>query len=73
KTHQGLGTLHRRAMKAFTDPKWRLALRVMPRYLARNTVAGLLGYHVCFGDGPEPHPARGVIAYQKIIARKFRD
>ncbi|MFN4098752.1 MAG: class I SAM-dependent methyltransferase [Pararhodobacter sp.] len=73
KTHQGLARLHRRSMKAFTDPKWRLALRVMPRYLARNAVAGLVGYHVCFGDGPQPHPTCGVIAYQKIVARKLGD
>ncbi|RGP38775.1 class I SAM-dependent methyltransferase [Pseudotabrizicola alkalilacus] len=70
KTHQGLATLHRRATKVFVDPKWRLMLRTMPRYFARNAVAGLLGYHVCFGDGPEPDPERGVIAYQQIMARK---
>jgi len=70
KTHQGLARLNRRAVKAFVDPKWRLALRVMPRYLARNAVAGLVGYHVCFGDGPDPDPARGVVSYQQITARQ---
>lgn len=72
RTRHGLATLHRRAAKAFTDRKWRAALRMMPRYFARNTVAGLLGYHVCFGDGPRPDPAQGAIAYQRIVAEKPR-
>jgi arsenite methyltransferase len=70
RTSQGLTTLHRRSMKVFRDRKWRLALRMMPRYLARNVIAGLVGYHVCFGDGPEPDPMRGAVAYHKIVARK---
>jgi len=70
RTCQGLATLHHRSMKVFRDPKWRLALRVMPRYLARNVVAGLVGYHVCLGDGPEPDPMAGAVTYQKIVARR---
>lgn len=70
KTLTGLSSLHRRSTKAFTDLKWRMALKLMPRYLARNTVAGLLGYHVCFGDGAHPDPERGAVQYQKIVARK---
>ena len=68
----GLATLHRRSMKAFTDTKWRIALKVLPRYFARNTVAGLLGYHVCFGDRAQPDPEFGAVQYQKIVARKPR-
>lgn len=70
KTLAGLATLHRRSLKAYTSLKWRMALRVMPRYFARNTVAGLLGYHVCFGAGARPDPAQGAIRYDKIVARK---
>ncbi|MCW1931827.1 class I SAM-dependent methyltransferase [Pararhodobacter zhoushanensis] len=73
KTLTGLSSLHRRSMKAFTDLKWRLALKVMPRHLARNTVAGLLGYHVCFGGGTQPDPDRGAVRYQRIVARKPRN
>lgn len=69
-TLRGLCDLHNRSLRAFVDPKWRLALRVMPRFLARNAVAGLLGYHCCFGAGAEPDPAAGAILYQKIVARK---
>jgi len=72
RTQHGLATLHRRALKAFVGRPWQMALRVMPRYLARNTVAGLLGYHVCFGDGPQPDPAGGTITYQRIVAQKPR-
>lgn len=67
-TLQGLTKLHRRSLKAYVDPKWRFALKVMPQLFARNTVAGLLGYHVCFGDGDQPDPANGAVAYQKIVA-----
>lgn len=70
KTLSGLSTLHRRSMKAYTDLKWRLALKILPRLLARNTVAGLLGYHVCFGDAALPDPERGAVRYQRIAARK---
>lgn len=69
-TKAGLTTLHSRATKAFVQRKWRLALKVMPRYFARNAVAGLVGYHVCFGDRIAPDTSLGPITYQKIIARK---
>jgi len=69
-TLAGLTQLHSRATKAFTQRKWRLALKVMPRYFARNAVAGLVGYHVCFGDRTAPDTRLGPITYQKIVARK---
>lgn len=69
-TRAGLVRLHSRATKAFTERKWRMALRVIPRYFARNAVAGLVGYHVCFGDRVAPEVRRGPITYQKIVARK---
>lgn len=69
-TLNGLAKIHSRATKAFTDRKWRIALRMMPRYFARNTVAGLVGYHVCFGDEIVPNPQNAPITYQKIIAQK---
>lgn len=67
RTRQGLLALQHRSRKAFTDPRWRLALRLMPRYLARNAVAGLLGYPVCFGTAGTGAP-QGPVAYQKILA-----
>ena len=72
KTLPGLSTLHRRSMKAYTSLKWRLALRLLPRHFARNTVAGLLGYHVCFGSAAQPDPERGAIRYQKVVVRRPR-
>lgn len=69
-TLDGLAKIHSRATKAFTDRKWRVALRMMPHYFARNTVAGLLGYHACFGADEAPRPDQGPIVYQKLIARK---
>lgn len=69
-TVEGLAKIHRRATKAFTDLKWRIALRTMPRYFARNTVAGLLGYNVCLGDKSEPDPSSAPVKYQKICAQK---
>lgn len=73
KTLTGLTNLNRRSMKAYTQLKWRVALKMMPRYLARNTVAGLLGYHVCFGDGARPDPDQGAVRYEKITAVKSRN
>ena len=70
KTLHGLSSLHNRSMKAYTDKKWRLTIKFMPRYLARNTVPGLLGYHVCFGPNEQPDPDQGAVRYQKIVAQK---
>lgn len=69
----GLSTLHRRSLKAYTKLQWRLALRMMPRHFARNTVAGLLGYYVCFGGSGRPDPDLGAVRYDKIVAHKPRN
>jgi len=66
----GLTSLNRRALKAYTAKKWRIALKVLPRYFARNTVAGLLGLYACFGDKDELNPEMGAVKYQKIVGRK---
>lgn len=66
----GARVIHNRALRFFNDWKLRVAAKAMPTYLVRNAAAGLLGPYICFGPGPEPDPARGIIRYEHLIARK---
>lgn len=63
-----LRVLQRRANKVFMQRKWRMAARVLPKYLMRNAVAGLLGPYVCLGDDDLPDLERGTVVYQRIEA-----
>ncbi len=63
----GLARLQQMAIKALSDWKRRLAVKVMPKYLARNGISALLGPLVYRLDGQD---TGGVLTYQKISATK---
>ena len=69
-TKAGLTRLLRIAMKFFHSPKYRLASKVMPTYLVRNAVSGLLGPYIILGDPNKPDFSKGSLSYQLITAQK---
>jgi arsenite methyltransferase len=64
----GLRHLQDRALQMTGTLRGRLALRALPRYLARNAATALTGPFVCFGPGPLPDLTAGSITYRRIAA-----
>jgi arsenite methyltransferase len=64
----GLKRLQDMGIKALGDWKKRLAIKVMPPYMARNSISALFGPLVYRLDGQPKNMA--VLAYQKITATK---
>lgn len=63
----GLRRLQDRGLELLGDWKKRLAVKTLPKYLARNGISALLGplvYHL-----PQENPA-GPLCYQRITATK---
>lgn len=67
----GLRVLQARALKYLDDWKRRLAVKAMPKYLARNAAPALLGPICCAGPAGDTPPQGHTIAYRKIIAQKM--
>jgi len=66
----GLMRLQAAALSRTERVTGRIALRVLPRYLARNAATALTGPFACFGPGPDPDPARGSVSYHRLIAER---
>ena len=66
----GLKVLQTKALKYLDDWKRRLAVKAMPKYLARNAAPALLGPICCAGPNGDTQPNGHTIAYRKIIAEK---
>jgi arsenite methyltransferase len=64
----GVRHLQDRVLQMLGTRRGRLALRMLPRYLARNVATALTGPHVCFGPGPQPDQSAGAITYRRIAA-----
>ena len=45
-------------------------MRFVPKYLARNSVSGLLSIFALFGSAKEPDVRKGIVKYLLVTARK---
>lgn len=68
----GMRYLHNRAAKFFRSWKYRVLKHVMPKYLIRNAVAGLVGPYMIEGAGPKSGDTMGAITYSVLMAEKPR-
>ncbi|MBN2759607.1 MAG: methyltransferase domain-containing protein [Rhodobacteraceae bacterium] len=68
----GMRYLHNRAAKFFRSWKYRALKHVMPKYLIRNAVAGLVGPYMIEGAGPKSGDTRAAITYSVLMAEKPR-
>ncbi|MCC1480582.1 class I SAM-dependent methyltransferase [Roseibaca sp. Y0-43] len=68
----GMRYLHNRAAKFFRSWKYRVLKHVMPKYLIRNAVAGLVGPYMIEGAGPNSGDTMGAITYSVLMAEKPR-
>lgn len=68
----GMRYLHNRSTRFFQSWKYRLLRYVMPKYLIRNAVAGLIGPYMIEGAGPNSGDTIGAITYSVLIAEKPR-
>lgn len=68
----GMRYLHNRAAKFFHSWKYRVLKHVMPKYLIRNAVAGLVGPYMIEGAGPNSGDTMGAITYSVLMAEKPR-
>lgn len=68
----GLRYLHNRSARFFHSWKYRLLRHVMPKYLIRNAVAGLVGPYMIEGAGPNSGDTMGAITYSVLMAEKPR-
>lgn len=68
----GMRYLHKRAAKFFRSWKYRMLKHVMPKYLIRNAVAGLVGPYMIEGAGPKSGDTMGAITYSVLMAEKPR-
>jgi SAM-dependent methyltransferase len=68
----GMRYLHNRATKFFRSWKYRMLRHVMPKYLVRNAVAGLIGPYMIEGAGPRSGDTMGAITYSVLMAEKPR-
>jgi cyclopropane fatty-acyl-phospholipid synthase-like methyltransferase len=72
-SQQTLGTVRRIARMGVlftTRWKYRLMMRFVPKYLARNSVSGLLSIFALFGSAKEPDVRKGIVKYLLVTARK---
>lgn len=70
-TRAGLRRLFRIGLRFLNNAALRMAAKMMPTYMARNAVSGLLGIYIIVGDNPEaPDFDKGTLSYQLITARK---
>lgn len=68
----GLRYLHNRSARFFHSWKYRLLRHVMPKYLIRNAVAGLMGPYMIEGAGPNSGDTQAAITYSVLMAEKPR-
>jgi SAM-dependent methyltransferase len=68
----GLRYLHNRSARFFRSWKYRLLRHVMPKYLIRNAVAGLVGPYMIEGAGPRSGDTMGAITYSVLVVEKPR-
>ncbi len=66
----GMRHLQARAARFFTSWKYRALRHVMPRYLVRNAVAGLVGPFMIEGAGPRSGDTPGAISYSVLMVEK---
>lgn len=64
----GLNRLRELSVKFLTTRKYRMAGKLLPKYMVRNAAAGLLGPYVYFADSYDIEEARGPLAYRRISA-----
>jgi len=68
----GLRYLHNRSARFFRSWKYKLLRHVMPKYLIRNAVAGLMGPYMIEGAGPKSGDTEAAITYSVLMAEKPR-
>jgi len=66
----GLRYLHHRSARFFRSWKYRLLKHVLPVYLLRNAVAGLVGPYMIEGAGPNSGDTQAAITYSVLMAEK---
>ena len=62
--------LQRPALRFFTDWRWQALRHMLPRYLALNAVAGLMGPYMIEGADPAAGDTQGALLYGCILAEK---
>lgn len=70
-----LGTVRRIARLGviyMTSWKFRFMHWVMPKYLVRNAVSGILSIYALFGDARDPRVENGIVKYLLVIGTKPR-